>query len=334
MNSSDHHILVLGGAGYIGSHTVKLLTNSGFKITVLDNLSFGHVEAIDTEVINFVEGDLGDTQLLTTLFEAHRFTAVVHFAAFAFVGESVVEPAKYYDNNIAKPLRLLDVMRKFDCKKFIFSSTCASYGNPQYVPIDEKHPQAPINPYGNSKLMLEMILKDYEKAYGIKHVILRYFNASGAATDGSIGEDHDPETHLIPLVLEAAVGEREHITVFGTDYDTPDGSCIRDYIHVNDLGRAHILGLEKLIKGDESVICNLGTGVGVSVKEIIKVVEEVTGKTVPVSYGDRRPGDPSELVADPSYALEQLGWKAEFMDIKDTISSAWLWKSGPRNGHY
>lgn len=331
---TDKKILITGGAGYIGSHTVRLLANRGYQIIVLDNLVYGHREAIINQEVELIVGDLGDKELTARLFEYHEFDAVIHFAAYAFVGESVVDPEKYYQNNIAAPLNLLEVMRKNDCNKFIFSSTCATYGNPQYTPIDENHPQNPINPYGQSKLMLELILKDYAKAYGTKYAFLRYFNASGASPDGLIGEDHNPETHLIPLILDAVAGDRPHITVFGSDYETPDGTCIRDYIHVDDLATAHLAALEHLLADKESVICNLGTGVGVSVKEMITKVEEVTGRKVPVVYGERRAGDPPYLFANPTHAKNTLGWEAKYKDVKDIITHAWAWKTGKFKGHF
>lgn len=331
---TNKKILITGGAGYIGSHTVRLLSDQGYSILVLDNLVYGHREAILNPEIELIVGDLGDKELTDRIFEYHDIAAVIHFAAYAFVGESVSDPEKYYQNNIAAPLNLLEVMRKHGVDKFIFSSTCATYGNPQYFPLDENHPQNPINPYGQSKLMLEKILMDYHKAYGTKYAFLRYFNASGAALDGLIGEDHNPETHLIPLILDAVNGDRPHITVFGTDYDTPDGTCIRDYIHVNDLATAHQKALELLLKGTETIICNLGTGVGVSVKQMIAAVEEVTGKSVPVVYGDRRQGDPAYLYANPARAKEVLGWEAQYKDVRDIIAHAWKWKTGPRGGKF
>ena len=327
-------ILVTGGAGYIGSHTVRLLADKGHKIVVIDNLIYGHEQAIVNKEVVFEKGDIGDAAFLDNIFISYTITAVLHFAAFAFVGESVIDPAKYYQNNLASPLVLLDSMRKYNCRHIIFSSTCATYGNPQYVPMDEKHPQNPINPYGQSKLMLEKVIMDYEKAYGIKYVFLRYFNASGAAEDGEIGEDHTPETHLIPLVLEAALGLRKSITVFGTDYDTPDGSCIRDYIHVADLAEAHRLALDYLIEGNPSIACNLGTGRGYSVKEVIQLAEEVTGLKVPIEYGERRAGDPPILVAKPDLAREKLGWEASYKELKDVIRSAWAWHNNAKKGRY
>ena len=327
-------ILITGGAGYIGSHTVRQVARGDYEIVVLDNLVYGHEKAIVDDKVSLVVGDLGDKDLVRTLFQKYDFKAVIHFAAYAYVGESVSNPSKYYHNNISSPLNLLDVMLEFECKNFIFSSTCATYGNPDYVPIDENHPQRPINPYGKSKYMLEQILKDYARAYDLKYVFLRYFNASGASQDALIGEDHDPETHLIPLILDAINGDRENITVFGTDYDTEDGSCIRDYIHVDDLAQAHIKALDHLLKGGHSLACNLGTGQGVSVLEMIKSAEEVTGKKVPVVLGDRREGDPARLVANAEYAKAALGWVAEIKDIKKIIESAWNWKTNARGGKY
>jgi UDP-glucose-4-epimerase GalE len=272
--------------------------------------------------------------VLDRLFNEYTIDAVMHFAAYAYVGESVSDPAKYYNNNVKASLVLLDAMRAHQCPIFIFSSTCATFGNPQYVPIDENHPQNPINPYGSTKLMLERILDDYAHAYGIKHAYLRYFNAAGADPNGLIGEDHDPETHLIPLILMAADGRREHITLFGSDYPTPDGTCIRDYIHVVDLARAHILAYRHLLAGNISFKCNLGTGDGYSVKQVIAAAENITGKSIPVVYGERRPGDPPELEANPAYARELLGWEAEYKELAMIVQSAWNWMQGPNRGHY
>lgn len=327
-------ILVTGGAGYIGSHTVRLLMEKGYQVVVLDNLVYGHREAIVNDDVELVEGDISDEKLLNELFSKYKFEAVLHFAAYAYVGESVSNPHKYYTNNVAGPLVLLKAMVDHGCRQFIFSSTCATYGNPEYMPLDEKHPQNPVSPYGKSKYLLEQIIKDYEVAYGLKYVFLRYFNASGASEDGLIGEDHDPETHLIPLILDAIVGDRPAIRIFGTDYPTPDGTCVRDYIHVNDLGDAHIKALEYLQKGGESIACNLGTGFGYSVKEVIKAAEEVTGQEVPVKLADRRAGDATELVADAKLALNKLGWDPKYKDIKEIIATAWAWKTGKRKGKY
>ena len=327
-------VLVTGGAGYIGSHTVRLLASQGRKVVVLDNLVYGHREAIVDQGVELVVGEVGDRALLTELFARHSFGAVVHFAAYAYVGESVTDPLKYYRNNTAEPLTLLEVMQEHGCKAFVFSSTCATYGVPEAVPISESNPQAPINPYGRSKLMLEWILADCDRAWGLKSACLRYFNASGSSEDGLIGEDHDPETHLIPRVLMAVTGEIPHVDVFGTDYPTPDGTGVRDYIHVADLASAHAKALDHLAAGGDSIRCNLGTGVGVSVKEIIAAVEEVTGKKVPVQYGPRRAGDPPELLADPRLAKELLGWQAQHRDVRDMVRTAWTWISGPRGGRY
>ncbi len=331
---ADQAILVAGGAGYIGSHTVRLLNSEGYRVVVLDNLVYGHRDAIVDDGVEFVEGAVGDKELLVSLFEKYQFAGVIHFAAYAYVGESVTDPLKYYRNNTAEPLTLLEVMSDFGCKSFVFSSTCATYGEPQKLPLTEDHPQNPVSPYGKSKLMVEWILDDCDHAWGLKSAALRYFNASGCSTDGKIGEDHDPETHLIPLVLKAVQGEIPALTVFGTDYPTPDGTCIRDYIHVEDLASAHIAALRKLIDGGDSIRCNLGTGVGISVKEIIDAAEEVTGQKVPVTYGDRRPGDPAQLVADPQMAKDLLDWEAERKDVRTMIETAWQWMSQPHGGHF
>jgi UDP-glucose 4-epimerase len=334
MSQSKRSILVTGGAGYIGSHTVRLLAAAGHSIVVLDNMVYGHEEAIVDDTVTLVPGDIGDHALLRSLFREHAFVAVVHFAAFAYVGESVTNPLKYYRNNTAAPLALLEVMQEFGCQQFVFSSTCATYGVPAQIPITEGTSQQPINPYGRSKLMLEWILADCETAWGLRSACLRYFNASGCADDGAIGEDHNPETHLIPRVLMALTGEAGPLEVFGTDYPTPDGTCIRDYIHVEDLASAHAKALDHLAGGGASLRVNLGTGVGISVKEIIAAVEKVTGQSVPLVYAPRRAGDPAQLVADPSLAWETLQWKAQRTDIEETVRSAWNWMNGPRKGRY
>ncbi len=334
MSNSQAPILVTGGAGYIGSHTVRLLAGQGRKIVVLDNLVFGHEQAIVDPDVELVFGEVGDQELVRSLFEKHGFGAVIHFAAYAYVGESVTNPLKYYQNNTAEPIKLLQVMQEFGCKVFVFSSTCATYGVPNKLPITETNVQDPINPYGRSKLMVEWILKDCGEAWGLRSACLRYFNASGCSPDGKIGEDHDPETHLIPRVLMAVTGEIEYLEVFGTDYNTPDGTCIRDYIHVEDLADAHAKALDHLAAGGESIRCNLGTGVGVSVKQIITAVEEVTGKTVPVKFGPRRAGDPDSLVADPALAKQLLGWEARHRDVRDMVAPAWTWMNGPGGGRY
>lgn len=320
----NQKILVMGGAGYIGSHTVKHLLNNGYEVVVADNLIYGHREAIDSRA-QFVHADLLVPHSLDRLFKNNPVDVVIHFAAFAYVGESVNEPEKYYYNNVIGTVNLLHAMLAHEVKKIVFSSTCATYGEPQYTPIDEKHPQNPVNPYGRTKLMIEQIFADYERAYGLQHIALRYFNAAGASADGSIGESHTPETHLIPLVLKAITGECKAISVFGTDYDTPDGTCIRDYIHVEDLALAHRLAVEKL--KEYSGCINLGTGIGTSVKEIITAAEKVSGKQCPVEYGPRRAGDPARLFADNHKAKEVLGWKPKYTNIADIIQTAWNWET-------
>lgn len=320
-------ILVMGGAGYIGSHTVRHLLDNGYEVIVADNLIYGHKEAVDKRA-KFVHADLLDTHSLDNLFKDNQIDAVIHFAAFAYVGESVSEPEKYYYNNVIGTVNLLHTMLAHNVKKIVFSSTCATYGEPNYIPIDEQHNQSPINPYGRTKLMIEQIFADYEKAYGLQHIALRYFNAAGAQSDGSLGESHTPETHLIPLVLKAITGERNSIKVFGTDYDTPDGTCIRDYIHVEDLALAHRLAVEKL--GSYNGCINLGTGIGSSVKEIIVAAEEVSGKKCSVEYVERRPGDPAKLFANNTKAKEILGWQPKYINIKDIIQTAWNWELNRR----
>lgn len=320
-------ILVFGGAGYIGSHTVSHLLDNGYQVVVADNLIYGHREAVDKRAV-FEHADLLDKFSLQQLFKKHKIDAVIHFAAFAYVGESVADPEKYYFNNVVGTVNLLNVMLENNVKDIVFSSTCATYGEPEYTPIDELHPQNPINPYGRTKLMIEQIFADYERAYGLRHIALRYFNAAGCAANGSIGESHTPETHLIPLVLKAITGERKSISVFGTDYDTPDGTCIRDYIHVEDLALAHRLALEKLPVYSGCI--NLGTGIGTSVKEIILAAEEVSGKKCPVEYADRRAGDPARLFADNRKAKEILGWEPAYKNIKDIIQTAWNWEINRR----
>jgi UDP-glucose 4-epimerase len=316
-------ILVIGGAGYIGSHLVKELVKKE-EVVILDNLSTGHREAIDPRAI-FVQGDLGNIDDLVMVFRSYPIKAVMHFAANSLVGESVVDPMKYYENNVASTLTLLKVMMKFNVKNFIFSSTAATYGIPTVDMIDETTPTAPINPYGHSKLMVEQMLADFSKAYGLKYVILRYFNAAGAHESAAVGESHDPETHLIPIVLQQLLGQREKVSVFGTDYDTEDGTCIRDYIHVTDLASAHILALEALLTGEKSAeIYNLGNGLGYSVKEVIETCEKVTGIEANVEMADRRAGDPARLVASSDKIYSELGWKAE-RNLEKIIGDAWNW---------
>jgi len=320
------NILVVGGAGYIGSHVAKDLREN-YHVIVYDNLSEGHREAAGG--CEFIHGDINDSSVLNQLFESKKIDAVMHFSAYAYVGESVENPQKYYLNNVNAAINLLSAMLKYDVKKFVFSSTCATYGIPAYIPINEKHPQNPINPYGASKVMVERILSDYCNAYGLKYIALRYFNAAGAHPDGSIGESHRIETHLIPLVLKTLTGEKDAIHIFGDDYDTPDGTCIRDYIHVCDLADAHKAALELLLQGGESQCINLGTGLGVSVKEIISICEKITGMKVPIKTSGRRPGDPPSLVASNGYAKKELNFCSKF-DIYETVKTAWEWEKNKR----
>lgn len=322
------NILVVGGAGYIGSHMVKLLANSGHDVCTLDNLSTGFSDAVVRGEL--IVGDMADESLLDRIFRSRPFDAVMHFAAFSLVGESVADPAKYYRNNVANTLCLLDAMVRHGVKHFIFSSTAATFGNPVRLPMDESHPQHPINPYGQSKLMVERILEDYDRSYGLKSTCLRYFNAAGADPEGEVGERHNPETHLIPLVLQAASGRRDAITVFGTDYDTEDGTCIRDYVHVQDLCDAHLLALLHMMKSGLSTRYNLGNGNGFSVKEVIDVACRVTGIDIPVRYGDRRAGDPARLVADAHAAIRDLGWSPQYADLSTIIRHAWAWEGTMR----
>lgn len=317
------HILVTGGAGYIGSHTCKVLKENGYIPVVIDNLVYGHQTFVKWGP--FIKGDIADSALLDSIFSTYMPRAVIHFAAFAYVGESVSDPAKYYLNNVCGSINLFEAMRRHQCECIVFSSSCATYGRPERIPIDEEHRQAPISPYGMSKLMIENILGDYDRAYGMKSVSLRYFNAAGADPECEIGEDHSPETHLIPLAIYGALGKRRHVEVFGTDYATADGSAVRDYIHVNDLARAHVLSLEKLETDKQSDVFNLGTGKGVSVLDVISSVELVSGCKVPVLLGDRRVGDPVELVADPSKAKAVLGWEAQYDHLDKITESAWKW---------
>lgn len=324
-------VLVVGGAGYIGSHCVRQLEQAGHQPVVLDNLVFGHRAAVAPHIL-FHEQDLGDREAVAKILTNEKIELVMHFAAFAYVGESVENPLKYFENNVAKTVSLLQAMRDAGINKFVFSSTCASYGIPERMPMTEDLPQRPINPYGQSKLDVENILKACATAYGMSSASFRYFNAAGAAGDGSIGEDHKPETHLIPLAIWAAQGKRDKLVVFGNDYDTPDGTCLRDYIHIDDLSRAHIAVFDKLEQPGQCLFYNLGTGKPVSVLEIIHAVEEVTGLKVPFDFGQRRAGDPPALYADSSKAQKELGWVPEFMDIKDTIATAWKWHQANPDG--
>jgi UDP-glucose 4-epimerase len=327
------NVLVAGGAGYIGSHTVKRLKEAGHKPVIYDNLSRGHREAAEILGVPAVFADLNDHNRLVEALRINKIDTVMHFAAYAYVGESVHEPLMYYQNNVATTVGVLQAMKKTGVERFVFSSTCATYGNPENVPITEDAKKAPVSPYGRSKLMVEQVLADVaESDKKFKFAALRYFNASGCAMDGTLGEDHDPETHLIPVVLLAILGEMPGITVFGTDYPTPDGTNIRDYIHVDDLADAHILAMEKL-KENEPIYCNLGTGRGFSVKEIIATAEKVTGKKAPVTYGPRRAGDAIALYADPSRAKRLLGWEAKHKDPESIIRSAWNWFSKHPKGY-
>lgn len=322
-------LLVVGGAGYIGSHMVKMLVKKGHDVVVLDNLSTGFRQAV--KYGQLVIGDLADINLLESLFKQHKFDGVMHFAANSLVAESTVNPSKYYRNNVANTLNLLDVMVRHQANNFIFSSTAATFGEPKYVPIDENHPQEPINSYGASKLMVERILQDYAGAYGLNSVCLRYFNACGADPEGELGENHDPETHLIPLILQAASGRRDAITVFGLDYETEDGTCIRDYIHINDLCSAHALALDYLIDEKEkgALAFNLGNGQGFSVQQVINAVREVIGedsRTLKVVEGERRPGDPAILIADAKKAIKELGWIPQYTELETIVRHAWAWE--------
>jgi len=319
------NILVVGGAGYIGSHMIKYLGHLDCKVTTIDNLSGGHRDAVLKG--DFVHGDIADRKLLEELFRRKRFDAVMHFASFIQVGESVQHPDKYYQNNFVNTLNLLNSMKTYGVKKFIFSSTAATFGDPMYTPIDENHPQHPINPYGRSKLMVEQALADYDKAYGIKSVTLRYFNAAGADPDGQLGERHEPETHLIPLVLQVASGRKPYISVFGRDYDTQDGTCVRDYIHIADLCEAHWLALQSLMDGGECQAYNLGNGNGYSVQEIIDVARKVTGKHINLLDAPRRSGDAARLVADARMAHKRLCWLPKYSNLETIITHAWNWEN-------
>jgi UDP-glucose 4-epimerase len=317
-------ILITGGAGYIGSHVAQYLQRCGREVVVLDDLSGGFRDAVRPDCL--VEGSIGDRGLLDRIFTQHRITAVMNFASFIEVGASMNDPSVYYRNNVGNTLELLDGLARHGVGHLIFSSTAAIFGSPEYTPIDEAHPKAPSSPYGRSKWLIEQTLPDYERAYGLKSVSLRYFNAAGADPDGSLGERHQPETHLIPLVLQAAAGRREAIHVFGTDYLTPDGTCIRDYIHVEDLARAHLKALEYLESGARSAAFNLGNGQGFSVREVIAAVREVTGRSVQLIETDRRPGDPPILVADSRLARSTLGWVPEHAELQTIVAHAWAWE--------
>lgn len=326
MSEVKSTILVTGGAGYIGSHAVLALKQAGYEVIVLDNLSYGHRELVEQVLqVKLIVGDTGDRALLDQIFTTHNITAVMHFAAYIAVGESVTAPAKYYQNNVASTLTLLEAMQAASIKKFVFSSTCALYGVPKTVPIAEDHPQDPISPYATTKWMVERILSDFDKAYDFKSVCFRYFNAAGAEPKGLLGEDHAPETHLIPLVLLTALGKANSVSILGTDYPTRDGTCIRDYIHVTDLAQAHVLGLQYLLKGGDSQVFNLGNGSGFSVREVIETAREVTGREIKVVERDRRPGDPPVLVGSSDKARRVLGWHPQYPDLKEILAHAWQW---------
>ncbi|MGL5074963.1 MAG: UDP-glucose 4-epimerase GalE [Waterburya sp.] len=319
-------ILVTGGAGYIGSHSVLKLIEEGYEVVILDNLVYGHQDLVETVLkTKLIVGDTSDRALLQQIFSDHQIEAVMHFAAYAYVGESVTKPAKYYQNNVLGTFTLLEAMLEANINKFIFSSTCATYGVPQIVPITEDQPQNPINPYGATKLMVERILQDFDPAYDFRSVCLRYFNAAGADPQGRIGEDHNPETHLIPLVLQTALGHRESVSIYGTDYDTFDGSCVRDYIHVTDLAQAHFLALKYLLADGKTDVFNLGNGNGFSVKEVIETARKITGKEIKAVECDRRPGDPPALVGSGEKAQKILGWQPQYADLESIVSHAWQW---------
>lgn len=326
MSQAKQTILVTGGAGYIGTHAVLALLNAGYEVVVLDNLVYGHRELVENVLkVELVVGDTSDRALLDNLFATRNIAAVMHFAAYIAVGESVTNPAIYYRNNVNGTLTLLEAMVAANINKFVFSSTCAIYGMPQEVPMTEHHPQNPLSPYATSKWMVEKILADFDFAYGLKSVAFRYFNASGANPDGLLGEDHNPETHLIPLVLQTALGKRESISILGTDYDTPDGTCLRDYIHVSDLADAHVLGLKYLLEGGKSDVFNLGNGNGFSVREVINTAQTVTGREIKAIECDRRPGDAPTLVGSSDKAKRILGWCPQYADLSKIVADAWQW---------
>ena len=319
----DKCILVIGGAGYIGSHTNKLLTDNDYRTLVYDNLVYGHREFVKWG--DFILGDTSDIDQLGLTFKQYNIHAVVYFSAFAYVEESVKNPSKYYTNNVANTINVLNTMVKHDVKYFVFSSSCAVFGEPTYLPIDEAHPKKPVNPYGKTKLIVEEILKDYDKAYGIKHINLRYFNAAGADHNARIGEDHNPETHIIPLLLDTAMGKRDTFTIFGDDYKSKDGTCVRDYIHVEDLADAHLKALAWLMKNNISESFNLGYDTGFSVKELIAAAEDIINVKIPYIMGGKREGDPAALVSSSEKAKEILGWKCEHSSLDNIIISAWEW---------
>ena len=326
------NVLVVGGAGYIGSHCVRQLIAAGHRPVVLDNLVYGHRQAVSAD-IPFYNANLGDQAAVGRILRDEKIEIVMHFAAYCYVGESVTDPLKYYFNNVDATLHLLSAMIAADVKKFVFSSTCATFGIPATLPIHENLPQAPINPYGQTKLDVENLLKALAHAHGLSFAAFRYFNAAGASEDGSIGEDHDPETHLIPVAIDVAVGKRPHLQLFGTDYPTPDGTCLRDYVHVDDLSRAHIAVFDKLGQPGAQFFYNLGTGKPTSNREVIRAVEKVTGKPVKVVESPRRAGDPPALYADSAKAQRELGWKVKYPDIESIVASAWKWHAAHPRGY-
>lgn len=328
-------ILVTGGAGYIGSHAVLHLKAQGHRVVILDNLVYGHRDLVENVLdVPLVVGDLLDRPRLDAIFQKYAIDAVMHFAAYAYVGESVSDPGKYYGNNVMGTLTLLEAMIAAGIKRLVFSSTCATYGLPQAIPLTEDHPQNPINPYGASKAMVERILKDFDRAHDLKSVIFRYFNAAGADPEGRLGEDHNPETHLIPLILLTALGKRRAITILGTDYPTPDGTCIRDYIHVTDLATAHGLGIEHLLQGGDSEIFNVGNGLGFSVREVIAMAQRVTGHPIPVIESARRPGDPPVLVGSSTRLQTRWGWQPRYGDLETILTHAWRWHRQRHQARY
>lgn len=326
MPAEQPQILVTGGAGYIGSHAVLALEAAGYSVIILDSLEYGHQELVEHHCqAELIVGKTTDRALLDQIFQTHNISAVMHFAAYIAVGESVKKPAEYYHNNVVGTLTLLEAMIAAHIKQFVFSSTCAIYGPPKTVPIPEDHPKNPISPYAASKLMVEQMLIDFAAAYDLRSVAFRYFNAAGADPEGRLGEDHQPETHLIPLVLHTALGHRKNISIFGTDYETPDGTCIRDYIHVFDLASAHVLGIKYLSQGGQSAFINLGNGNGFSVREVIETARQITGESIPAVECDRRPGDPPSLVGSGDQARTLLNWQPQYPDLESIISHAWQW---------
>ncbi|NEP61948.1 MAG: UDP-glucose 4-epimerase GalE [Symploca sp. SIO2G7] len=333
MSQLQETILVTGGAGYIGSHTVLALLRTGYDVVILDNLEYGHRELVENVLkVPLIVGDINDRSTLDQLFATYNITAVMHFAAYIAVGESVKDPAKYYRNNVGGTLTLLEAMVAANVKRIVFASTCSIYGMPQQVPMTEEHPIAPINPYAMTKRMAEQILFDFDRAYNLRSVVFRFFNASGANPEGLMGEDRNPETHLIPLVLLTALGKRESISIWGTDYPTPDGTCLRDYIHVSDLANAYLLGLKYLSAGGKSEAFNLGNGNGFSVKQVIETASSVTGREIKVVECDRRAGDPPVLVGSSEKVRKLLGWYPQYPEVNDIVLHAWQWHQKRHGG--